>query len=105
HRGGQIIGDFVAMMTGAAEIEAGVGMVGGGAIATPLTSGLSLGVSALGVGAVSHGGTVVLTGAWNASAGIKGLADYMSKKTHGTMGNNRKKNEEVTSLVKKYKLN
>lgn len=106
-RAGQIFGDLAAIGTGGAEFTAGSGMVVGGVVGAPETLGATLAVSVEGAAVATHGVAVGATATGNL---VRGVADFMSKDKHGSsggdrMGNNRKQNQEVTSLVKKYKLN
>lgn len=108
-RFGQLAGDFASLVTGVGEIIVGDALIGGGALVAIPTGGSSLAVSAVGLGVAVHGSTSVGMGLYNGTRGISNLIDYFGKNKNGSrqpkMGNNRTKNEEVTSLVKKHKLN
>jgi hypothetical protein len=97
---GRLSGDIITMFQGIGE-----DIFAGGAEVVTLG-----GATVPAVGIAIHG-TALTTGSTYAGAQeLKGLVDYFSKKGHGSgsgkpkMGNNGSKNEEVISLVKKYRL-
>lgn len=97
---GRYAGDITTMLQGAIEdIGAGFGEV------------LSLGFATVPAGAVAiHGSALAGVSAYAGLAEARGFADYFARDRSGSssgrpkMGNNGTKNEEVTSLVKKYNL-
>ena len=109
---GDLTGNVASIFAGDFEIGVGEGIGVAGIVGSPETLGLSLALVPAGAAVATHGTGMAVIGTIQTAGSISGLVNYFSKRgTHNVgkgkpkMGNNKTKNEEVTSLVKKYKLN